>query len=127
MLALFGIRRGHAALARDDAAYEHHMRTDLSGYPRRVRQRTVAVLQDHRRHRRLRCGDHEPVYQEAPWTPADVLRGMRDNPRLGLDPVVVKAFINLSSIYPVGTVVVLDTRDCARWPAIRMRRRSRGR
>jgi hypothetical protein len=38
---------------------------------------------------------------------------MRDNPRLGLDPVVVKAFINLTGIYPVGTVVVLDTFELA--------------
>jgi hypothetical protein len=34
---------------------------------------------------------------------------MRDNPRRGMDPVVVKAFINLTGIYPVGTLVVLDT------------------
>jgi len=53
------------------------------------------------------------VYQEAAWSPADVLRGMRDNPRLGFDPVVVKAFINLTGIYPVGTLVVLDTFEMA--------------
>jgi hypothetical protein len=34
---------------------------------------------------------------------------MRDNPARGLDPVVVKAFINLLGLYPVGTLVVLDT------------------
>jgi hypothetical protein len=34
---------------------------------------------------------------------------MRDNPRRGMDPVVVKAFMNLTGVYPVGTVVVLDT------------------
>ena len=53
------------------------------------------------------------VYQPAPWTPADVLRGMRDNPRLGLDAVVVKAFINLTGIYPVGTLVVFDNLELA--------------
>jgi HD-GYP domain-containing protein (c-di-GMP phosphodiesterase class II) len=53
------------------------------------------------------------VYQQSPWSPADVLRGMRDNPRLGLDPVIVKAFINLTGIYPIGTVVVLDTFELA--------------
>jgi hypothetical protein len=37
------------------------------------------------------------------------MREMRDNPRRGMDPVVVKAFINLTGIYPVGTLVVLDT------------------
>ena len=34
---------------------------------------------------------------------------MRDNPRRGMDPVIVKAFINLTGIYPVGTLVILDT------------------
>ena len=34
---------------------------------------------------------------------------MRDNPRRGMDPVIVKAFINLTGVYPVGTLVVLDT------------------
>ena len=49
------------------------------------------------------------VYQTAPWTPAEVVREMRDNPRRGMDPVIVKAFINLTGIYPVGTLVILDT------------------
>jgi hypothetical protein len=37
------------------------------------------------------------------------MKELRDNPRRGMDPVVVKAFINLTGIYPVGTLVVLDT------------------
>ena len=37
------------------------------------------------------------------------MKELRDNPRRGMDPVVVKAFINLTGIYPIGTVVVLDT------------------
>ena len=41
------------------------------------------------------------------------MREMRDNPRRGMDPVVVKAFINLIGIYPVGTLVVLDTFELA--------------
>jgi hypothetical protein len=49
------------------------------------------------------------VYQATPWSPADVLQGMRDNARLGFDSVLVKAFVNLTGIYPVGTVVVLDS------------------
>ncbi len=38
---------------------------------------------------------------------------MRDNPGRGMDPVVVKAFINLLGIYPVGTLVVLGTFELA--------------
>ena len=48
-------------------------------------------------------------YQTVPYTPAQVMLEMRDNPRRGMDPVIVKAFINLTGIYPVGTLVVLDT------------------
>ncbi len=48
-------------------------------------------------------------YQTDPLTPAAVLQEMRDNPRRGMDQVVVKAFINLLGLYPVGTLVVLDT------------------
>ena len=38
---------------------------------------------------------------------------MWENPRRGYDPTVVKAFINLIGIYPVGTCVILDTYEVA--------------
>ena len=38
---------------------------------------------------------------------------MRDNPRRGMDPVIVKGFINLLGVFPVGTLVVLDTFELA--------------
>ena len=53
------------------------------------------------------------VYQTTPYSPAAVLQEMRDNPRRGMDQIVVKAFINLLGIYPVGTLVVLDTFELA--------------
>jgi hypothetical protein len=91
-------------------ANEHHMRIDLTGYPNPYRSRSlslyskiIAVADGFDAATTIRA------YQDVPWKPADVLRGMRDNPRLGLDPVVVKAFINLTGIYPVGTLVVLDS------------------
>jgi hypothetical protein len=34
---------------------------------------------------------------------------MRDSARHGLDQVIVKAFINMIGLYPLGTVVVMDT------------------
>jgi HD-GYP domain-containing protein (c-di-GMP phosphodiesterase class II) len=92
------------------AAFEHHMRIDHSGYPQARRSgelsiysKIIAVADG------FDAATTARVYQADPWTPADVLRGMRDNPRLGLDQTVVKAFINLTGIYPTGTVVVLDT------------------
>jgi hypothetical protein len=91
-------------------AMEHHMKTDLTGYPRPIRSRQMSMFS-----KIVAAADGFDAattrrsYQTVPLSPADVLKEMRDNPRRGLDPVVVKAFINLTGIYPVGTVVVLDT------------------
>ena len=91
-------------------AHEHHMRLDLSGYPKAFRARRltlfskiVAVADG------FDAATTSRASSEPAWTPADVLRGMRDDTRLGFDPVLVKAFINLTGIYPVGTLVVLDS------------------
>ncbi len=95
-------------------AYEHHMRVDLSGYPRAIRPRAISMTSkivaavdgyDAATTRR--------AYQTTPYAPSAVLQEMRDNPKRGLDQIVVKAFINLLGIYPVGTLVVLDTFELA--------------
>jgi hypothetical protein len=91
-------------------AYEHHMKLDLSGYPRPVRERNMGIFS-----KIVAVADgfdaatSRRTYQTDPMTPAAVLQEMRDNRARGLDPVVVKAFINLVGLYPVGTLVVLDT------------------
>ncbi|NIR38255.1 MAG: hypothetical protein GWN07_20435, partial [Actinobacteria bacterium] len=37
----------------------------------------------------------------------------RDNPSRGFDPTIVKAFINMMGIYPVGTLCILDSGELA--------------
>jgi HD-GYP domain-containing protein (c-di-GMP phosphodiesterase class II) len=96
------------------AAYEHHMREDRSGYPLAVRPRTLSMTS-----KIVAIADGYDAatsrrsYQTVPYSPAAVLQEMRDNPRRGMDPVIVKAFINLLGIYPAGTLVVLDTFELA--------------
>ena len=91
-------------------AHEHHMKLDLSGYPRPIRERSLSMFS-----KIVAVADgfdaatSRRTYQTTPLTPAQVMAEMRDNPRRGMDPVVVKAFINLTGIYPVGTLVILDT------------------
>jgi HD-GYP domain-containing protein (c-di-GMP phosphodiesterase class II) len=91
-------------------AHEHHMKLDMTGYPRPIRPRSLSMFS-----KIVAVADgfdaatSRRSYQTTPLTPAQVLQEMRDNPRRGMDPVVVKAFINLTGIYPVGTLVVLDT------------------
>jgi HD-GYP domain-containing protein (c-di-GMP phosphodiesterase class II) len=111
VLALFQIRGTQEYPYRSMVvAVEHHMKTDLTGYPRPIRPREMSMYS-----KIVACADgfdaatSRRAYQTTPLNPAEVLREMRDNPRRGLDPVVVKAFINLTGMYPVGTLVVLDT------------------
>jgi HD-GYP domain-containing protein (c-di-GMP phosphodiesterase class II) len=91
-------------------AYEHHLRVNASGYPAVVRPRQLSLIS-----RIIAVADgfdaatSARIYKQTPWSPAEVLLGMRDTARLGYDPVIVKAFISLTGIYPVGTLVVFDT------------------
>ena len=96
------------------AAYEHHMKADLSGYPRNRRprkqslfSRIVAIADG------FDAGTSKRSYQPLPPTPDAVLKAMRDDPTLGYDPLLVKAFLNVTGIYPVGTLVILDTFELA--------------
>jgi HD-GYP domain-containing protein (c-di-GMP phosphodiesterase class II) len=111
VLAIFAMPTGSERPWRAmTTAYEHHMRIDMSGYPRPLRSRDLMLFT-----KIISVADgfdaatSRRVYQNAPWSPADVLQGMRDDPRHGVDPVVVKAFINMMGVYPVGTLVVLDS------------------
>lgn len=95
-------------------AHEHHMKTDLTGYPKAIRPRVQSMFS-----RIVAVADGfdaattRRAYQTVPLSPAAVLAGMRDNTRRGFDPVIVKGFINLLGIFPVGTLVVLDTFELA--------------
>jgi hypothetical protein len=90
------------------------MKSDLTGYPKSIRPRSqgifskiVAVADG------FDAATSRRAYQTDPLSPAAVLAGMRDSPRRGMDPVIVKAFVNLLGVYPVGTLVVLDTFELA--------------
>jgi HD-GYP domain-containing protein (c-di-GMP phosphodiesterase class II) len=115
LLALFQVRGAQELPYRSMiVAYEHHMKVDLTGYPRPARSRDMSVFS-----KIVAIADgfdaatSRRAYQTVPWSPAEVMREMRDNPKRGMDPVILKAFINLTGVYPVGTLVVLDTFELA--------------
>ncbi len=95
-------------------AYEHHMKLDLTGYPANKREReptlfsrivSVADAFD--------AGTSVRSYQYNPWPPDAVLKEMRDNPKRGFDPLLVKALITATGVYPIGTLCILDTHELA--------------
>jgi HD-GYP domain-containing protein (c-di-GMP phosphodiesterase class II) len=116
VLVLFQFRRQQEELSYRamTVCHEHHMKVDLTGYPRVIRPRQVSLLS-----KIVSIADgydaatSRRVYKTEPLAPSAVLEEMRDNPRRGLDQVLVKAFINLLGIYPVGTLVILDTFELA--------------
>ncbi len=115
VLTLFGLRGyGEIPYRGMIVAYEHHMKTDLTGYPKSVRGRDLSIYS-----KIVAVADgfdaatSRRVYQTVPIQPDQVLKEMWENPRRGYDQVVVKAFINLVGIYPVGTCVILDTHEVA--------------
>jgi HD-GYP domain-containing protein (c-di-GMP phosphodiesterase class II) len=115
LLALFQLR-GFAELPLRQmlAAYEHHMKLDLTGYPKvqRTRRpslftRVVSVVDT------FDAVSSARSYRSRGWPPDKVLLNMRDEPGWGLDRVLVKAFITATGIYPVGTVVSLTDNSLA--------------
>jgi len=110
-LTLFGMRAYEEIPYRSIlVAHEHHMKMDLTGYPKTIRPRALGMFS-----RIVSVADGfdaattRRVYNTTAIEPDQVLKEMWDNPKRGYDRVVVKALINLIGVYPVGTCVILDT------------------
>ena len=98
------------------AAYEHHMGTNLKGYPKSLRPRELSVFS-----KIITVADvfdaatsYRAYRTREPLKPNEILQELLENhERLGIDLALVKALINLLGIYPVGTCVILDTYEVA--------------
>jgi putative nucleotidyltransferase with HDIG domain len=94
-------------------AFEHHLRQDLSGYPENIGHRelnlctqivSIADVYDALRSKR--------VYRDG--LPSDRIRGImtqKDSP--AFNTKLLRRFINLMGLFPVGTLVRLDTEEVA--------------
>ena len=115
VLTLFGLRGyGEVPYRSMIGTYEHHMKVDLTGYPKSIRPRDLSIFS-----KIIAVADgfdaatSRRAYQTTPIQPDSVLKEMMENPKRGYDGVLVKAFINLIGVYPAGTVVILDTYELA--------------
>jgi len=95
-------------------AYEHHMKIDLTGYPKNRRPRQPTLFS-----RIVQTADgfdaatSKRSYQHQPWPADEVLREMRENPKRGFDKLLVKALITATGVFPVGLAAILDTFEMA--------------
>ena len=95
-------------------AYEHHMHQDHSGYP------GIKKLKDLDLYSRIvSLADQydgmtsSRVYARVPMTPDKALSLMSKRAGVQLDPLLFKFFINLVGVYPIGSLIMLDTRELA--------------
>ncbi|MFH1672160.1 MAG: HD-GYP domain-containing protein [Pseudomonadota bacterium] len=94
------------------APFEHHMKYDLSGYPRTHTKKSVSLFG-----RILAIADvfdamtSPRVYRPAPLSPDRALGVMMEGAGHDFDPILLKVFINMLGVYPVGTLVQLDNGD----------------
>jgi HD-GYP domain-containing protein (c-di-GMP phosphodiesterase class II) len=93
-------------------AFEHHLHLDYSGYPTtRFRHepdlysKIVSIADQYDAMTSSR------VYSRAPMSPDKALSVMMERSGTELDPLLMKFFVNMMGVYPVGTAVMLDTRE----------------
>lgn len=93
-------------------AFEHHLNYDLSGYPKITRplnldfySRIVSLADQYDAMTSSR------VYSRIPMAPDKALSVMMERAGTQLDPLLFKFFINMIGVYPIGTLVLLDTRE----------------
>lgn len=93
-------------------AFEHHIHHDHTGYPKVRRledldlySRIVSIADQYDGMTSAR------VYSRVAMPPDKALKLMLQRTGVQLDPLLIKFFINMVGVYPVGTLVMLDTRE----------------
>jgi HD-GYP domain-containing protein (c-di-GMP phosphodiesterase class II) len=93
-------------------AFEHHMNYDFSGYPRARKysdldlySRIVSLADQYDAMTSAR------VYSRIPMSPDKALSIMMERAGTQLDPLLLKFFINMVGVFPIGSLVMLDTKE----------------
>jgi HD-GYP domain-containing protein (c-di-GMP phosphodiesterase class II) len=94
------------------AAFEHHLNHDLSGYPKLKNpikldffSRIITIADNYDAMTSAR------VYARVPLSPDKALSVMIEKSDAVLDPYLVKVFANMIGVYPIGSLVMLDTNE----------------
>jgi HD-GYP domain-containing protein (c-di-GMP phosphodiesterase class II) len=90
--------------------FEHHLKYDLSGYPRIKRKVPISLFG-----RILSIADvfdaltSPRIYRKTALSPDRALGMMMKGSGKDFDPILLKVFANMLGVYPVGTIMELDT------------------
>lgn len=95
-----------------DATFEHHLKYDLSGYPRLARKRNLTLFG-----KIITLVDfydslvRPRVYRRYPYVSERILGFMLERAGKDFDPPLVKVFINMIGIFPLGSLALLNTNE----------------
>jgi len=93
-----------------NVAMEHHLKEDLSGYPRYHKKKNINLFS-----KIVKICDFfdalttERPYRKKVFTRTEVLKMMIEKSGLEFDPILLKVFVNMMGAYPVGSLVLLNT------------------
>jgi len=91
-------------------ALKHHLKVDMSGYPKYVRKKTISLFS-----KIVKIVDYfdaittKRVYRPKALTREEALSMMREKSGDEFDPLLLKVFVSMIGAHPVGSVVVLDS------------------
>ena len=91
-------------------ALEHHLTPALNGYPKLTWRQEPSLFS-----RIVKIVDYydaittKRIYRPKTFTPEEAIRLMVEQGEKEFDPLMLKAFINMIGIYPIGALVVLDS------------------
>jgi HD-GYP domain-containing protein (c-di-GMP phosphodiesterase class II) len=93
-----------------DAAFDHHLRYDLTGYPKTTLKRKLSLFG-----RIIAIADFYDALvrprgsNRFPYISEKILGIMLERSGKDFDPILVKVFINMIGVFPIGTLVLLNT------------------
>ncbi|MBA4374397.1 MAG: hypothetical protein C0402_16215 [Thermodesulfovibrio sp.] len=93
-------------------SFEHHLNYDISGYPilrKKIEldffSRIISLADQYDAMTSSR------VYSRVPLAPDKALSIMMERANAQLDPLLIKFFINMVGVFPIGTLVMMNTRE----------------
>jgi HD-GYP domain-containing protein (c-di-GMP phosphodiesterase class II) len=95
-------------------ALEHHIKEDLTGYPHYFKKESTNIFS-----KIVKVVDYfdaittKRVYRTNVFTRAQALSLMLEQVKTEFNPVILKAFVNLMGVFPIGSVVLLNTGEIA--------------
>jgi len=92
--------------------FDHHLKNDLTGYPKVFRKKNPSLYG-----RIIQIADvydamtTPRVYRKSSYTPQQALAIMLKDRGVCFDSVLLKIFIGLVGLHPIGSLVMLDTKE----------------